>query len=275
MKELSLDELSKRGEWLQNMAYDIIPKLGLAILILIIGFTIVKRINRLISSWFDKSKIDKSIQPFLSSIISISLKLIVIFSAVNVAGFETSSFVAVLAAAGFAIGIALQGSLANFASGILILIFKPYKVDEYIEVHGRLGKVKEIQIFNTILETFENETIVVPNKMCTDDLVINYSKLGKIKLKLSFHLPYDEDLGKVSSIVSQILEETKDVFHEPKPEHGILQFESHSMNYGVWPYCKPEDMHRLVFEINASIKAKLKQNGIRVAYSEGVEFGKY
>jgi small conductance mechanosensitive channel len=163
-----------------------------------IGFKIVNKLASIVGKALTKAGISENIQPFLTSILGISLKVLIIFSVAGIIGIETASFVAVLAAAGFAVGLALQGSLSNFAAGIIILIFKPYKVNDWIEVQDKFGKVEEIQIFNTTIVTPGRKTLIIPNGQVVESIVTNYSKKGHIRMELQVTMPYEESYPKVA-----------------------------------------------------------------------------
>ncbi len=174
---------------------------------------------------------------------------------------------------GFAVGMALQGSLANFASGILILIFKPYKVGDYVEMADKFGKVLSIQIFNTVVESPGHKTHVIPNGKVLEDAVTNMSTKGSIRLELVVTMPYSESFAKVKSIIMKELDASSLVLDNPAPEVGIINYDSHYVEVAVWPYVDPEDYWEAQFEIYARIKKTFHENGIKMAYSEGVELG--
>ena len=170
------------------------PKLAGAILILIVGFWIVGNLVKLSKKAMAKAKIDTTLIPFLSSLISVLLKVTVVIAAAGIVGIETTSFVAILASAGLAIGLALQGSLQNFASGVMILFFKPYKIGDLVELQGFVGVVKEIQIFNTVLMTPDNKKIIVPNGAATSGPITNISGPGQIRVDMTFGIAYDASI---------------------------------------------------------------------------------
>ena len=189
-------------------------------------------------------------------------------------GIETTSFVAMLAAAGFAVGMALQGSLSNFAAGVMVLIFKPYTVGDLVEIDGETGHVEEIQIFNTILTNLDNRTTIIPNSMAMGGKITNLSVRGHLRIDLNVTMPYAEDFDKVKSIILQAIKSTPNVMQEPAPFVGIETFDSHNIVLAVRPYAKTEDYWQVYFDTYQNVKRALGENGIQVAYSEGVEMGK-
>ncbi len=272
-----MNTMEKYEQYLEKgteMAIMYAPKLALALLVLIVGFIIIGRIITFISKMMDRSKLDKDVQPFLKSLISVSLKVLLIFSVAGIVGIETTSFVAVLAAAGFAVGMALQGSLSNFASGVMILIFKPYKVGDLIEINEEVGHVKEIQIFNTIIETLDSVTVIIPNSMVVGDKIKNYTTVGSRRIDLNVYMPYEEDFPKVQSIIKDALKKTPNVLNSPEPFVGIETYDTHSLVLAVRPYAQTEYYWDVYFDAYKNVKAALHKHGIKVAYSEGVELGK-
>lgn len=249
------------------------PKILAAIAILWIGFKVIKRLIRLVQSLIAKSGLSPEVTSFLSGFIDVILKGLLLLVVAGIVGVDTTSFVALLAAMGFAVGMALQGSLAHFASGILILIFKPYKVGDYVEIAGKFGQVMEIQIFNTVLESPGNKTHIIPNGKVLDDAITNISTKGNIRLEMKVTMPYSESFPKVKEIIMKELDTHPKVLKSPAPEVGISGYDSHSLEIAVWPYVLPEDFWDVQFEVYALIKKTFNENGIKVAYSEGVELG--
>jgi len=251
-----------------------IPNLIMAILIIVIGLWIVKKISALITLSIEKSGIDNEISSFLSSIVDIVLKFIVILAAAGTLGFAVSSLLGVLAAAGFAIGLALQGFLGNFASGLTIVFFKPYKVGDWVEISDKFGNVQSIQIFNTTIITPGKKTLIIPNGQVTDNIITNFSTVGYIKLELSVHIPYEEDFPKVKQVIQNALKDAPNILHDKPIDIGILQYDSHNMTVGVLPIIKPDFYWDVTYDAYARIKRAFSENEINVAYSEGIELGK-
>jgi small conductance mechanosensitive channel len=268
--------MSKFEKYLQVILDNVIayaPKLVGAIAILIIGFWVAKKLEKAVIERLKRSNFSPEITSFLGSMFGIALKIAVLLMAAGIAGFDTSALVGMLAAAGFAVGLALQGGLGNFASGILILIFKPYKVGDWIDINGKFGKVEEIQIFNTLLITPGLKTLIIPNGQVTSNIVTNYSKKGHIRLDILTHMPYEESFPKVKSIIEDVLSQMPLVLKTPEPQVGIESFDSFYVQVSIKPYVLPDDYSNVTYDVKARIKAAFSEHNIKVTYPESVKFG--
>ncbi len=255
-------------------AIDFLPTLVLALFVLIIGWRVTKWLGKTFDRFMQRREMDDAIRPFLVSLVTILLQVLLIFSVAEMVGVKTASFIAILAAAGFAVGMALQGSLGNFAAGVMILFFKPYRMGDIVEVAGMKGKVTAIQIFNTILVTPKNETVIVPNSSAIGDKIINFSTEGNTRVDLYTHMPYEEDFAKVREIIMDIVNKHPLILKEPSSSVDIEMYDTHNIQVGVFVFCKAEDYWTVFYDLNNAIKPALGKNNIRVAYSEGVELGK-
>ena len=273
IKSKIMDEISVYVNQIGKMAIEFAPNLIKAVLVLWVGMKVVNKITSLAKIAFQKAGLSESIAPFLASIIGGALKVLIVFSVAGIVGVETASFVAVLAAAGFAIGLSLQGSLSNFAAGIVILLFKHYKVGDWIEVQEKFGKIEEIQIFNTTMITPGRKTLIIPNGQIVDNIVANYSRKGYIRMELRVTMPYAESFPKIKEIIESTLLTVPKILKTPLPEVGIEEYESHSIIVAVRPYVEPDDFWEVTFETYEKIKAAFHDHNIKVAYSEGVEMG--
>lgn len=271
-----MDWLDKGSEYLQiaiDKAIFYLPRIFIAGLILWIGFRVVKKLVQLVSATLERAGFSKTLRPFLSSTVGILLKGAVLFAIATVLGADLTGLVAILAAAGFAVGMALQGSLGNFASGILILTLKPYKVADWIQVEDKFGRVEEIGIFSTDVLTPGNKILIIPNSKITDSVVTNFSEKGMIRLELAVTIPYEESFPRVKKIIEQTLNGVPKILETPKPQIGIENFDSHSVQLIVRPYVLPDDFWEVTFASNKAIKKAFSENQVKVAYSEGVEIG--
>jgi len=249
------------------------PKVLVAVVVSWVGFKLINRLVKLAVKALAKIGLNSSLVTFLKSILGLSLKGILLIFLAGYLGVDLTIFVTVLATAGLAVGLALQGSLSNFAAGIIILIFRPYRVDDWIEVDGGFGKVEEIQIFSTQIVTPGKKTLIIPNGAIVEGIVTNYSKKGSIRLELSVTMPYEESYPKVQAVLKSVLEEIVLVKKDPAPEIGIESYDSHSVVIAVRPYVDPNDYWEVTFEAYEKIKKAFSDHQIRVAYSEGVEIG--
>ncbi len=256
-----------------TMAIEYAPKFIMALVVLIVGLWIINKLVDIAGKAMEKSGVSEDIRPFLSSLIGVLLKVLLLFSVAGMVGIETTSFVAMLAAAGFAIGMALQGSLGNFAAGVMVLVFKPYKVGDVVKIEDEMGHVKEIQIFNTLVKTFDNRTVIIPNGTAIGGIITNLSTEKFLRVDLQVAMPYAEDSKKVIGIIKEALKNTPKVMQDPEPFVGIEAFDSHYVTMAVRPYAMTEDYWDVYFAANEAVKNALGKNGIKMAYSEGVELG--
>ncbi len=250
-----------------------VPRLIAAGLLLWIGFKVIRKLVKLAGIALDKTGLSRTLRSFTSSVLSVVLKGALLFIIATVAGADLTGLFAILAAAGFAVGMALQGSLGNFASGILIMTLKPYKIGDWIQLDDKFGKVEDIGIFSTDVLTPGNKVLIIPNSKITDSVVTNFSEKEIIRLELLVTMPYEESFPRVKQIIEKALLDIPKVLKEPAPEIGIHNFESHSVELLVRPYVVPDDFWEITFESNKAIKNALSKNNVKVAYSEGVELG--
>lgn len=218
-QELSLVEQQTKKIIDYSMEY--IPKIIVGLIILIIGLWVIKRIAVLASKAMEKRNMDVSLRTFFRSLIGIGLKIILIITVAGMIGIQTTSFVTILGAAGLAIGLALQGSLSNFAGGVLVLMFKPFKVGDVIEVMGQKGVVREIQIFNTILTTPENRTVILPNGSVSNGVIINQSKEGTLRSAFDINFLDNHPVSQVRQIILEILKKDERILQHPAPPSVI------------------------------------------------------
>jgi len=257
-----------------NMVIEYAPKVALAIIILLIGIRIINRIVDISVKAMVERGIGADLTPFLGSVVGVGLKILLVFTVAGILGIDVGSFVAILAAASFAVGLALQGSLSNFASGILIVLFRPYKVGDWIQIPDEFfGRVEEIQIFNTILTTPGRKTLIVPNGEVTSGVVTNYSQQGHIRLELTLLMAYEESFPRLKKIILECLKDLDIILSDPAPEVGIESYDTHNIIVAVRPFVDPDDYWQATFEVNERIKAAMSASGIKMAYSEGVELG--
>lgn len=241
------------------------PQVVSALLVLVIGLWVIKRIAYLANKGFEKRELDVSLRTFLKSLISIGLKIILIVTVAGMLGIGTASFVTILGAAGLAVGLALQGSLSNFAGGVLILIFKPYKVGDTIEAQGQTGEVKEIQIFNTILLTAEHKTVILPNGALSNGTIVNNSRHGNIRMDIPVSVSAENNLAEVKKIISEVLNNTVHVLKTPEPVIVVGKSADGAVSINVRPYCHPDNGPIVISEVNENLKVAFEKNNIKQA----------
>lgn len=241
------------------------PDVVSALLVLIIGLWVIKRIAALANKGFERRDLDISLRTFLKSLISIGLKIILIVTVAGMLGIGTASFVTILGAAGLAVGLALQGSLSNFAGGVLILIFKPYKVGDTIEAQGQTGEVLEIQIFNTIMLTTEHKTVILPNGALSNGTIVNNSRHGNVRVDIPLSVSVENDLSKVKTIISEVLNNNAHILKTPEPIIVIGKILEGAVNINVRPYCHPDNAPTVISEVNENLKVAFEKNKIKQA----------
>jgi len=245
-----------------------------AILIWVIGSWVIKKILKQTNKIMDKRGYEKSLQKFLLNLLGWTLKIVLIVTLLGVLGIETTSFAAILAAAGLAIGLALQGSLANFAGGVLIMIFKPFKIGDLIEAQGELGVVKEIEIFTTKINTPENKEVIIPNGTLSNGNIINYSTEGKLRVDLTIGIGYDEDIKEAKAVLLKALTDNPQVLNNPAPTVNVSELADSSVNFAVRPWATTADYWDVYFGTLESCKIALDKAGIEIPYPHAVEIQK-
>lgn len=252
--------------------YDLVAQFGIklitALAIFIIGRWVARWLAGLVQKGMSKAGTDSTLTGFLRNIIYVALLTFVVLAAVAQLGVQTTSFIAVLGAAGFAVGLALQGSLANFAAGVLIIIFRPFKLGDFVEAAGIAGVVEAIQIFTTTLRTGDNKTIVVPNGQITSGTIVNYSAKDTRRVDMVFGVAYGDDLDKVRQVITQVLSEDDRVLAEPEPVIGVLALADSSVNFAVRPWVKSADYWAVYFDLHEKIKKRFDQQGITIPFPQ-------
>ena len=240
-----------------------------ALIILVIGKILMNWLNKLFSKLLQRRNVDESIQGFLKSMVNILLLVMLILAVIGKLGIELTGFAALLASAGVAIGMALSGNLSNFAGGVIILIFRPYKVGDYIESStGASGTVKEIQIFHTILTSSDNKTIYVPNGSMSSAVITNFNKLGTRRIDFSFGVEYGSDFNKVREVIMSVIAADERILQTPAPfvELGALADSSVNITVRVW--AKSSDYWGVYFDMNKNIYATFNEKGISFPYPQ-------
>lgn len=246
-----------------DMAVTYAPKVLLAIITLIIGIWLSNKLASLTKHYLRKANVDETVVPFLSSIISVILKILVIISVASMFGIETTSFVALIGAAGLAIGLALQGSLGHFASGVLLLIFKPYKVGDLVEIAGRTGNVLEIQVFNTVLQTLDNKRIFVPNGSVTSGPIVNISGQGILRVDMQYLVSGSEDIDKVLNVLKEVAASCPYVLKEPASDILINSQEIGITKFDVRPWCNSEHYWDVYYYMQENVKRQFVAQHIK------------
>ncbi len=242
--------------------------LFIALSILIIGRQVVKILIKVISTALERSNTEDTVRIFVTNLLNTLLMIVVFIAAINQLGIQTTSIIAVLGAAGLAIGLALQGSLSNFAAGILIVIYRPYKVGDYIQADNHLGTVDDIQIFSTVLKTPDNKLVVVPNGSIMNGSIVNFSNQDKRRVDIIASCSYEDDIDKVKSVLADILSKDDRILNEPKPRIAVSELADSSVNFIVRPWVKNSDYLDVYYSLLEEIKKRFDQEGIAIPYPQ-------
>ncbi len=250
-----------------------IEKYGLPLLLavatLIVGLYVIKVLVRFMKKRMEKADVDPSLRPFLLSLVSTILRICLVFSVVGMVGVETSSFVAVLAAAGLAIGMALQGTLGNFAGGVMILFFKPFKVGDLIEAQGQKGVVKEIQIFNTIMTALDNRVIIIPNGPLSTGVMVNYTANDTRLVDMTFGIAYGESTDLAKDTILEIVSTHPKVLKDPEPKVMVKELADSSVNFAARVWVNTPDYWEVFFDTQKAVYDKFKKtDGLSIPFPQ-------
>ncbi len=243
-------------------------KVLIAIVVLLIGLRIVKAITNGMAKMMEKKDVDASLRPFLKSIIGAILKIMLFISVIQMVGVATTSFVAILGAAGLAVGLALSGTLQNFAGGVVILILKPFKVGDWIDAQGHSGTVHEIQIFFTILKTPDNKTVILPNGPLSTGSMVNYSTEEHRRVDMEFGIGYTDDIDKAKATLMKLIEADERIFKDPAPVVLLAALAVSSVNFKVRAWSKAGDYWGIYFDFHEKVKKTFDQEKIGIPFPQ-------
>lgn len=268
MEELNTyqEYLEKAGMWM----WEFLPSLVMAVIILIVGLWVIRFINRIVHRFFQKKEYDEALESFLQSFINIALKLLLFVLIITQLGVKSSSLVAIVGAAGLAVGLALQGSLANFAGGVLILLFKPFKVGDFISAQGVDGTVKEITIFTTKLNTFGNQVAIIPNGQLSNNSIINFSAEETRRDKIEVGIGYGSNIKKAKDILLEICGGYETILKDPKPEVYVGELADSSVNLTLRFWAKNEHFWAAHFYVMEELKQRFDAAGIEIPFPQRV-----
>lgn len=250
------------------------PNVIYALGLLIVGLFIIKRVVRFAKKIMTSRNVDITLQTFLSTMIGVGLKLLLIIAVVSKLGIDTTAIAAALAAASLGVGLALQGALSNLAGGVLIIIFKPFKIGDLVEAHDEIGVVKDITIFTTQIVTPDNKRVIIPNGTLANSNIINFSSEGKLRVDLTIGVGYDEDIKETKSVLLNVLKQNDKVLKHPQPTVDVEALADSSVNFAVRPWCKVEDYWSVYFWVTENCKLALDKAGIEIPYPHAVEIQK-
>lgn len=255
-------------DWFIAKAIEYGTNVVIAVAVLVIGMFIAKRITKVFANVLTKKEFDASLQKFLLSLVSISLRILVVMSALGQLGVEMTSFVALIGAAGLAIGMAFSGTLGNFAGGIMILIFRPYKVGDYVSAQGEAGIVSEIQIFNTIILTMDNKTVIVPNGAMANGNITNFTMQDKRRVDLVVGIAYGDDYKKAKEVLERFIAEDEKILKDPAPFIGLGELADSSVNITLRVWGKTPDYWDIYFKMNEKIYTEFGKEGLNIPFPQ-------
>ncbi len=264
----SVEDVSQLWLSAQGMATDWGIKVLAALAIFIIGRWVAKGIRRGVRRMMEKGGVDPIIIGFVGSITYIALLAFVVIAALGQLGIQTTSFIAILGAAGLAVGLALQGSLSNFAAGFLMIMFRPFKVGDFVEAAGVAGVVKDMQIFTTTLKTGDNKTIIIPNAKISGDNIINYSAEENRRVDMTVGVAYDADLSKVRDVLNDIISKEERILPDPAPQVAVAELADSSVNFIVRVWTKSGDYWGVKFDATETIKNRFDEAGIGIPFPQ-------
>ncbi len=261
-------DVSAVMEWLKTDGVAFGIDLIAAIIILIVGRIAVGFVVRAIRIGMRKNGIDKTLETFICNLVKWALMIVVIIAAISQLGIQTTSFVAIFGAAGLAVGLALQGSLSNFAAGVLIVLFRPYKAGDWIEAAGIAGSVEQVQILTTVLRTGDNKRVIVPNSQIMNSVITNYSANDTRRIDLVIGVGYDDDLDKTRRVLEEIVAADERVLKEPAPQIAVSELGASSVDFVVRPWVSTPDYWGTRFDLTETIKKRFDQEGISIPYPQ-------
>ncbi|WP_206202642.1 mechanosensitive ion channel family protein [Thioalkalivibrio sp. XN279] len=261
---VSPEQMSTMVDWVSQFGLKLIA----AIVVFFIGKWLARRISNLLKRGMQRAETDPTLIGFVGNIAYFGLLTMVVIAAVGQLGVQTTSFIAVLGAAGLAIGLALQGSLANFAAGVLMIIFRPFKAGDYIEAAGTAGSVEEVQLFTTTLKTPDNKIVIIPNAQVTSDTITNYSARDTRRLDLVFGVGYGDDLDKVKRVIWEVLNEESRLLKDPEPVVAVLNLGESSVDFAVRPWVNSADYWGVYFDLQEKMKKRFDQEGISIPFPQ-------
>ena len=255
-------------EMVKTQGVDLAINIGLAIVIFYVGKLIVGLIVRGLGKVMQRQEVDKTLETFICNFLRMALMVVVIIAAISQIGIETTSFIAIFGAAGLAVGLALQGSLSNFAAGVLIVLFRPYRVGDFVEAAGIAGSVEEVQILTTVLKTPDNKKIIVPNSQIMSSIITNYSANDTRRVDMVVGVSYSDDLDKVHSVLKELVAADDRILADPECTIAVSELADSSVNFVLRPWVKTADYWGVHFDMTEAIKKRFDQEGISIPFPQ-------
>ena len=254
--------------FMKTQGLDLAINVAIAIVIFYVGKLAVGLLVRGMRKVMQRQEVDKTLETFVSNLVRMVLMVVVIIAAIGQVGIQTTSFIAIFGAAGLAVGLALQGSLSNFASGVLIVMFRPYKVGDFVEAAGIAGVVEQVQILTTVLRTGDNKQIIVPNGQIMDSIITNYSAKDTRRVDMVVGVSYDDDLDKVRATIDELIAADERILSDPAPTVAVSELADSSVNFVVRPWVKSADYWGVMFDLTEAIKKRFDKEGISFPFPQ-------
>lgn len=256
-------------KFMTDVVFTNLPKIVLALFVLWIGWKLIKLLNKAINKMYERYTVDKSLQQFLNSLIDIGLKIMLILTVMGIAGIKTTTFVAMVGAAGLAIGMALQGTLQNFAGGVMILLLKPFKVGDYIEQDSYKGFVEKIQIFCTYIRTYDNDVVIVPNTDLATKTLSNQFTLPIHRVRIKVSIAYGETVSRAEEVLLRVADKHPLVLKEPKsPTVKVEELGESSVNLSLYVWCLPENFWPVTWDLNRQVYEAFNKEGVEIPFNQ-------
>jgi len=268
MEALQDADVNKLIEFMQTDGLAFGIDLALALVIFFLGRFVVRLVVRALSKTMQNNGVEKTLETFICNLVSMALLVVVVIAAIGQVGIQTTSFIAIFGAAGLAVGLALQGSLSNFASGVLIVLFRPYKVGDFVEAAGIAGSVEQVQILTTILKTGDNKQVIVPNSQIMDTIITNYSAHDTRRVDMVVGVSYEDDLDKVRKTLEGIIAADDRILLDPAPKIAVAELADSSVNFVVRPWCATSDYWAVMWDLTETIKKRFDQEGISFPFPQ-------
>ena len=263
-----MDELFNDSDKLLDLIVDLGIAVATALIVLVIGLFVIKQLTNALHRYFEKKEYDPSLEGFILSLARVGLKIMLYVAVIQMLGVQTTSFIAVLGAAGLAVGMALSGTLQNFAGGVMLLIFKPFKTGDYIEAQGYAGTVNQIQIFNTILKTPDNKTIIIPNGGLSNGSMINYSTESTRRVDWTIGIAYGDDADKAQAVIRKMLEDDSRILKDPAPFVEVSALADSSVNFAARAWVNSGDYWGVFFDINKKVYQTFDKEGLNIPFPQ-------
>jgi len=255
-------------ELAQTKGIDFGINLAIAIAIFYVGKFVISLVVRGIRKVMRRQEVEKTLETFICNLVRMVLLVVVIIAAIGQLGIETTSFIAIFGAAGLAVGLALQGSLSNFAAGVLIVLFRPYKVGDFVEAAGIAGTIEQVQILTTVLKTGDNKQIIIPNGQIMDSIITNFSANDTRRVDMVVGVSYDDDLDKVRATIAELVAAEDRILDEPACTIAVSALADSSVNFVVRPWVKTSDYWGVMFDLTEAIKKRFDKEGISFPFPQ-------